>query len=66
MLQRAQQIVLGLVEEIESLDAMPVDFLWGGQFVQATRSRREIVEGGKKVEVAAITAQQNLAQSTAS
>ncbi|MBU0501525.1 MAG: hypothetical protein KJ558_08105 [Gammaproteobacteria bacterium] len=54
MLQGAQQIMLGLVEEIEPFDAMAVDFLGRSQLAQASRSCGEVIQSGKEVEIATI------------
>ena len=61
-LQGAQQRMLGLVEEVEALDAMAIDLFGRGQFVEAATTGREVVERGEKFEIAAVAAEENLAQ----
>ncbi|MGB4857031.1 MAG: hypothetical protein WBP37_16230, partial [Candidatus Dechloromonas phosphoritropha] len=61
MLERAQQVMLDLVEEIEAFDAMPVDFFGRGQFAEATRAGGEVIESAKEFQVATVAAEEDFA-----
>ena len=61
-LQGAEQGVLSLVEEVEALDAMTVDRFGSGEFVEAATAGGEVIERGEEFEIAAVTAEENLAQ----
>ena len=61
-LQGTQQGMLGLVKEVEAFDAMPINFFGCGELVEAAIAGGEIVESGKKFEIAAVAAVEYLAQ----
>jgi len=50
-LQRAQQGLLGPIEEIEALESLAVDLLRPDQFVQRTMTGGEVIQSGEIVEM---------------
>jgi hypothetical protein len=56
VLQGAQQGLLGTVEEVEALERITGDGLGAGQPMQVSIPGGEVVECGKIVQVAAVTA----------
>jgi len=61
-LQGAQQGMLGLVEEIEALDAMTIDRFGCGQLIERAMAGGEVIECREEFKIAAVTAEENLTQ----
>ena len=61
-LQGTEQSLLRRVEEVETLERMAVDGLGAGESMQVAVAGGEVVERGKVLQVASVTAEQNFAQ----